>query len=455
MTVTKDNEAFCPKCGKRMRQDPDTLDTWFSSALWPFSTLGWPDKTPELEYFYPTDVLVTGYDIIPFWVMRMMFSALEQTGSVPFKTVLIHGLVRDSKGRKMSKSLGNGIDPIEVINKYGADALRLTLVTGNAPGNDMRFYYERVESSGNFANKLWNASRFVHMNIDDFDVSNKLPDTLETEDKWILSVLNTTAREVTENLDKYELGIAVQKVYDFIWDCYCDWYIELAKTRLQSGGDSAQSARQVLVWVLDRALRLLHPFMPFVTERIWQTLPHEGETIMLAEYPKYDEELNFPKAVSEITILMDAIKAIRNRRSEMNVPPSKKAKVYAATKRGSVFEKGAKFIQKLAGASEVEIGESFDISGAVTAVTADAKLYMPMAELVDIDAELKRLDKELKSVEKLLAQDEGKLNNPGFMSKAPAQVVEKIKAQAAREREKIDAVNAAIAQMKQASTADV
>ncbi|MBQ2153264.1 MAG: valine--tRNA ligase, partial [Clostridia bacterium] len=294
--VTKDNSAVCPKCGKQMRQDPDTLDTWFSSALWPFSTLGWPEKTAEMEYFYPTSVLVTGYDIIPFWVMRMMFSALEHVGEVPFKTVLIHGLVRDSLGRKMSKSLGNGIDPLEVISQFGADALRLTLVTGNAPGNDMRYSEEKVTASRNFANKLWNASRFVHMNIDDFNVENKLPDTLEPEDKWIISTLNDVAGQVCENLDKFELGIAVQKVYDFIWDCYCDWYIELAKARLQSGGESAQAARQVLVWVLDRALRLLHPFMPFITEEIWQTIPHEGETIMLQKFPEYKDELNFPEA---------------------------------------------------------------------------------------------------------------------------------------------------------------
>ncbi len=448
LTVTKENSAVCPKCGKSMRQDPDTLDTWFSSALWPFSTLGWPDNTPEMEYFYPTSVLVTGYDIIPFWVMRMMFSGLEHVGKVPFKTVLIHGLIRDSLGRKMSKSLGNGIDPLEVISQFGADALRLTLITGNAPGSDMRYSEEKMTASRNFANKLWNASRFVHMNIDDHNVENKLPDTLETEDKWIISVLNQTAKEVAENLDKFELGIAVSKVYDFIWDCYCDWYIELAKARLQSEGESAQNARQVLVWVLEKALRLLHPFMPFITEEIWQTLPHEGETIMLQKFPEYDESLNFPEASAEMTRIMDAVKAIRNRRSEMNVPPSRKAKVYVASQFADTFTNGAKFIVKLASASEVEVGDSFDIDGAVTVVTADAKIYIPMAELVDKDAELKRLNKELETTKKLLAQDEGKLNNAGFMSKAPEKVIEKIKGQAAKEREKIAMITAAIEALK-------
>ena len=446
--VTKDNSACCPKCGKTMRQDPDTLDTWFSSALWPFSTLGWPEKTAEMEYFYPTSVLVTGYDIIPFWVMRMMFSALEHVGEVPFKTVLIHGLVRDSLGRKMSKSLGNGIDPLEVISQFGADALRLTLVTGNAPGNDMRYSEEKVTASRNFANKLWNASRFVHMNIDDHNVENKLPENLEPEDKWIISTLNDVAGQVCENLDKFELGIAVQKVYDFIWDCYCDWYIELAKARLQSDGESAQAARQVLVWVLDRALRLLHPFMPFITEEIWQTLPHEGETIMLQKFPEYSKELNFPEASAEMIRIMDAVKAIRNRRAEMNVPPSRKAKVYVASQFADTFNNGAKFIVKLASASEVEVGAAFDIDGAVTIVTADAKIYIPMDELVDKEAELKRLNKELETTKKLLAQDEGKLNNAGFMAKAPEKVIEKIKSQAEKEREKIAMITAAIEALK-------
>ena len=448
LTVTKDNSAVCPKCGKPMRQDPDTLDTWFSSALWPFSTLGWPEKTPEMEYFYPTSVLVTGYDIIPFWVMRMMFSGIEHVGEVPFKTVLIHGLIRDSQGRKMSKSLGNGIDPLEVISQFGADALRLTLITGNAPGSDMRYSEEKMTASRNFANKLWNASRFVHMNIDDFNVENKLPDELETEDKWIISTLNQTAKEVAENLDKFELGIAVSKVYDFIWDCYCDWYIELAKARLQSEGKSAQNARQVLVWVLEKALRLLHPFMPFITEEIWQTIPHDGETIMLQSFPEYDESLNFTEASLEMTRIMDAVKSIRNRRSEMNVPPSRKAKVFVASQFADTFKSGAKFIVKLASASEVEVGEEFNIDGAVTVVTADAKIYIPMDELVDKAAELKRLNKELEVTKKLLAQDEGKLNNAGFMSKAPEKVIEKIRGQAAKEKEKIAMILAAIDALK-------
>ncbi len=446
--VSKDSEVFCPKCGKKMRQDPDTLDTWFSSALWPFSTLGWPDSTPELEYFYPTSVLVTGYDIIPFWVMRMMFSGIEHTGKAPFDTVLIHGLVRDSLGRKMSKSLGNGIDPLEIISTYGADALRLTLVTGNAPGNDMRYSEEKITSSRNFANKLWNAARFIRMNIDGHEVSNELPSELTTEDKWIVSTLNTVTREVTENLEKYELGIAVQKLYDFIWDCLCDWYIELTKSRLQSEGKTAQNARQVLVWVLDKALRLLHPFMPFITEELWQALPHEGETIMLQSYPVYDEALDYPEAAREMNMVMDAIKAIRIRRAEMNVPPSRKAKVFIAAKEKAPFENGSLFFSRLAGASSIEVAESYDIEGAVTVVTADAKLYIPMDELVDKEAEMKRLTKELENAEKDLAFNEKKLNNQGFMAKAPEKVVAEVKASAEKCADKIRMIKAAIDALK-------
>ena len=443
--VSREEPHTCPKCGStKLSQDEDTLDTWFSSALWPFSTLGWPDKTPELEYFYPTNTLVTGYDIIFFWVARMIFSACEQMGCPPYDTVFIHGIVRDEKGIKMSKSLGNGIDPLKVIDQYGADALRFFLATGNSPGNDMRFSEKRVEASRNFANKLWNASRFVHMNIDDFNVENKLPEKLETEDKWILNEFNKVTKEINENLEKFELGVAVQKLYDFIWDCYCDWYIELAKSRLQSDEQTAQNARQVLVWVLEKTLRLLHPFMPYITEEIWQTLPHEGETIMLAKYPEYDENLDFPQAAKEMESVMDAIKAIRNRRQEMNVPPSRKAKVYVATKLSDVFENGSKFICKLASASEVEIGESFEIDGAVTVVTTDAKIYIPMDELVDKAAETARLKKELAATEKLLAQSEGKLNNQGFIAKAPEKLVETVKQQAAREREKIAQLKAAL-----------
>ena len=446
VTVSKDEVTVCPKCGcTHMHRDEDTLDTWFSSALWPFSTLGWPEKTEDFEYFYPTNTLVTGYDIIFFWVSRMIFSALEYTDKVPFDTVFIHGIVRDEQGRKMSKSLGNGVDPLEVIEKYGADALRFLLVTGNSPGNDIRYSEKRIEACSNFANKLWNAARFVHMNIDDHEVKNELPEELHTEDKWILSTLNNVAKEVNENLEKFELGIAVQKVYEFIWDCYCDWYIELVKARLfNDADDSYIAAEQVLLYVLDQILRLLHPFMPYVTEEIWQTIPHEGETVMLSEYPTYKPELDFPEEEAEMRRVMEAIRAIRNRRSEMNVPPSRKAKVYVATKFADTFKNGSAFIERLASASGVEVAASFDIEGAVTVVTADAKLYIPMDELVDKKAELERLGKELAAVEKRLAQSEGKLNNQGFVSKAPAAVIEKVKGQAAKEREKIGLIKAAI-----------
>ena len=446
VTVSKDEVTVCPKCGcTHMHRDEDTLDTWFSSALWPFSTLGWPEKTEDFEYFYPTNTLVTGYDIIFFWVSRMIFSALEYTGKVPFDTVFIHGIVRDEQGRKMSKSLGNGVDPLEVIEKYGADALRFLLVTGNSPGNDIRYSEKRIEACSNFANKLWNAARFVHMNIDDHEVKNELPEELHTEDKWILSTLNNVAKEVNENLEKFELGIAVQKVYEFIWDCYCDWYIELVKARLfNDADDSYIAAEQVLLYVLDQILRLLHPFMPYVTEEIWQTIPHEGETVMLSEYPTYKPELDFPEEEAEMRRVMEAIRAIRNRRSEMNVPPSRKAKVYVATKFADTFKNGSAFIEKLASANGVEVADNFDIDGAVTVVTADAKIYIPMDELVDKAAELERLGKELAAVEKRLAQSEGKLNNQGFVSKAPAAVIEKVKGQAAKEREKIALIKAAI-----------
>ena len=439
VTVAKEMPEKCPKCGcTHLHQDEDTLDTWFSSALWPFSTLGWPDKTPELDYYFPTNTLVTGYDIIFFWVARMIFSSVEQMNSQPFDTVFIHGIVRDENGVKMSKSLGNGIDPLLVIDQYGADALRMFLATGNSPGNDMRYSEKRVEACRNFANKLWNASRFVHMNIDDYNVKNELPATLETEDKWILHTLNNVAKEVNENLEKFELGIALSKIYDFIWNSYCDWYIELCKARLQSEGETAQNARQVLIYVLDKILKLLHPFMPFITEEIWQTIPHDtdGKTVMLEKYPEYDPSLDFPSEAEEMMKVMEAITAIRTQRNEMNVPPSKKAKLFIATAIPETFSNGEQFFKKLASASEVEISDSFDIDGAVTVVTSDAKIYIPMEELVDKEAELKRLNKELKQVEKMLAQDEGKLNNPGFMSKAPEKVIEKIKGQAEKEREK-------------------
>ena len=451
VTVAKEMPEKCPKCGcTHLHQDEDTLDTWFSSALWPFSTLGWPDKTPELDYYFPTNTLVTGYDIIFFWVARMIFSSVEQMNSQPFDTVFIHGIVRDENGVKMSKSLGNGIDPLLVIDQYGADALRMFLATGNSPGNDMRYSEKRVEACRNFANKLWNASRFVHMNIDDYNVKNELPATLETEDKWILHTLNNVAKEVNENLEKFELGIALSKIYDFIWNSYCDWYIELCKARLQSEGETAQNARQVLIYVLDKILKLLHPFMPFITEEIWQTIPHDtdGKTVMLEKYPEYDPSLDFPSEAEEMMKVMEAITAIRTQRNEMNVPPSKKAKLFIATAIPETFSNGEQFFKKLASASEVEISDSFDIDGAVTVVTSDAKIYIPMEELVDKEAELKRLNKELKQVEKMLAQDEGKLNNPGFMSKAPEKVIEKIKGQAEKEREKIALIHAAMDALK-------
>lgn len=451
VTVAKEMPEKCPKCGcTHLHQDEDTLDTWFSSALWPFSTLGWPDKTPELDYYFPTNTLVTGYDIIFFWVARMIFSSVEQMNSQPFDTVFIHGIVRDENGVKMSKSLGNGIDPLLVIDQYGADALRMFLATGNSPGNDMRYSEKRVEACRNFANKLWNASRFVHMNIDDYDVKNELPATLETEDKWILHTLNNVAKEVNENLERFELGIALSKIYDFIWNSYCDWYIELCKARLQSEGETAQNARQVLIYVLDKILKLLHPFMPFITEEIWQTIPHdtEGKTVMLEKYPEYDPSLDFKAEAEEMMKVMEAITAIRTQRNEMNVPPSKKAKLFIATAIPETFSNGEQFFKKLASASEVEISDSFDIDGAVTVVTSDAKIYIPMEELVDKEAELKRLNKELKQVEKMLAQDEGKLNNPGFMSKAPEKVIEKIKGQAEKEREKIALIHAAMDALK-------
>ena len=443
--VAKNPPEKCPKCGgSHLHQDEDTLDTWFSSALWPFSTLGWPEKTPELSYFYPTDTLVTGYDIIFFWVARMIFSGLEHMGDIPFKTVFFHGLVRDAQGRKMSKSLGNGIDPIEVIEKYGADALRFTLVTGNSPGNDMRFTEEKLESSRNFANKIWNAARFIHMNIDGFDVKNELPESLTLEDQWIVSALNTVTKEVTENLEKYELGIAVQKLYDFIWDQFCDWYIELAKTRLMAKDETSVGARQVLVWTFTSILKLMHPFMPYITEEIWQTMPHEGEALMVADYPQYNEKYAYPQAETEMHRIMEVIRAIRNRRAEMNVPPSRKAKVYVASSFEETFRKGAQFVARLAYASEVEVGEAFSIPGAVTIVTADAKVYIPMDELVDKRAELKRLNKELETAQKQLDQVNAKLNNPGFTGKAPANVVEGARQNAQKLEDKIKMIASSI-----------
>lgn len=443
IVVTKEDEAVCPKCGKKMRQDPDTLDTWFSSALWPFSTLGWPDKTPELEYFYPTSVLVTGYDIIPFWVMRMMFSGLEHTGQVPFDKVFIHGLVRDSQGRKMSKSLGNGIDPLEIIDKYGADALRFNLATGNAPGNDMRFYIERVENGRNFANKIWNASRFTMMNLEIDE--NTLPpiEDLQLEDKWILSKFNSTVKLVTDNLDKFELGIALSNLYDFIWESFCDWYIELVKPRLfDKENPTGKTAQYVLTYVLSHTMQLLHPFMPFITEEIWLHLPHEGESIVVSKWPEYDEKLSFPKEEEDMTVIMDAISAVRNRRAEMNVPPSKKAKVIAVTDKTDVFESGSAFFVKLASASEVEVrGDKEGIdANAVNIVVPGAEIFLPMSELVDKDKELERLNAEKKKLEGEIKRVEGKLNNQGFVAKAPQKVVDEERAKGEKYKEMLEKV---------------
>ena len=446
--VSKTDIDVCPHCAsKNVAQDEDTLDTWFSSALWPFSTLGWPEETTDLKRYYPTSTLVTGYDIIGFWVSRMIFSALEYTGQVPFDTVLIHGLVRDALGRKMSKSLGNGIDPLEIIDQYGADALRLTLATGNSPGNDMRFSDEKVSASRNFANKLWNASRFILMNIGDDEIPCELPAELALEDKWVISLVNKLAKDVTDNLEKFELGIAIAKLYDFIWDVFCDWYIEIAKIRLQKGGAEAQGAKQVLVWVMDKILKLLHPFMPFITEEIWQTIPHDGESIMISAWPEFDEALSFTAEEAEMERIMTAVRAIRNRRAEMNVPPSKKAKVYIATAHKATFEQGGVFMQKLASASEVEIADAFEIEGAVCIVTQDAKIYIPMGELVDFEAEKARLNKELAAVQKDLDFVNNKLSNENFVAKAPANVVAAQREQAAKYAEKIAMLKESIAKL--------
>lgn len=446
--VSRCDVDVCPKCGSaRVTQDPDTLDTWFSSALWPFSTLGWPENTPELDYFYPTSTLVTAYDIIFFWVARMIFSGCEQMGEVPFDTVLIHGLIRDEQGRKMSKSLGNGIDPLEIIDLYGADTLRFTLATGNSPGNDMRFSDDKVRASRNFANKIWNASRFILMNLPDEITHCKLPAHLETEDKWVVSLYNTLVREVTENLDKFELGIAVGKLYDFIWDILCDWYIELTKSRIQAGGAAALAAQQVLVYVTANTLKLLHPFMPFITEEIWQSLPHAGESdsIMVANWPEYDPALSFAKEEADFQKVMDMIRAIRNQRAEMNIPPSKKARVYIETAEQKVFEDGAPFFLRLASASEVEVGTSFAVEGAVQVITSAARAFIPMSELIDRDKELARLDKEKTKCESDIGFIEKKLENPGFLAKAPVQLVESEKAKVAEHKERLAKILESIA----------
>ena len=433
MTVSETDPTECQHChSTHIRQEEDVLDTWFSSALWPFSTLGWPNESSEdFKYFYPTDVLVTGYDIIFFWVARMIFSACEQTKRPPFHTVFIHGLVRDDKGRKMSKSLGNGIDPLEMADQYGADALRFNLITGNSPGNDMRFYTERCEAMRNFANKIWNASRFLMMNLT-IDRC-ELPGRLELEDKWILSKLNSVIPEVTENMERYELGVAAQKVYDFIWDSYCDWYIELTKTRLQGEDeDSKLWAQQVLCYVLTETLKLLHPFMPFITEEIWQALPHSGDYLMLQQWPQHRAELDFPEEEKAMELIMDAIRGVRARRAEMNVPPSKKAQLTVSTLERAVFEQGIPFLKRLAYASDVTVegvadagsDDAMTAQGMVTVTTHAARLFMPLAELVDLKKEKARIEKELKKNRAELDKLEAKLGNPGFVNKAPAHVVE-------------------------------
>ena len=425
ITVSRTDACECAHCGSRnIHQEEDVLDTWFSSALWPFSTMGWPEKTPELDYWYPTSVMVTGYDIIFFWVARMIFSGMEQMKEEPFHTVFIHGLVRDSQGRKMSKSLGNGIDPLEMAEKYGADALRFNLITGNSPGNDMRFYVEKCEAMRNFCNKIWNASRFVMMNLTVGDC--RLPEKLETEDKWILSKLNQVIKEVCDNMDSFELGIAAGKIYDFIWDSYCDWYIELTKPRL-NGEDAAakESAQRVLLYVLTEILKLLHPFMPFITEEIWQALPHEGEALMIAEYPRFRQELCFPEDEVNFEMVMEAIKAVRARRAEMNVPPSRKSHLIIVTGKAKAFTEGEKFICKLAYASGIHVTDKLPESteGMVSVITDNARMFMPMAELVDLEKERARMEKELANAKKQLDGQNAKLANENFVSRAPEHVV--------------------------------
>ncbi|MBO4652535.1 MAG: class I tRNA ligase family protein, partial [Lachnospiraceae bacterium] len=453
--VTKEDSAICPKCGKPMRQDPDTLDTWFSSALWPFSTLGWPEKTKELEYFYPTSTLVTGYDIIPFWVMRMMFSGIEQMGEVPFKTVLIHGLVRDSQGRKMSKSLGNGIDPLEVIDKYGADALRFTLVTGNAPGNDMRFYWERVEASRNFANKVWNASRFIMMNLEQVDMNAMIDmNALTDADRWILSKCNQLVADVTENLESFELGIAAGKIYDFIWSEFCDWYIEMVKPRLYGTElKTKQAAMFTLCMVLTTSMKLLHPFMPFITEEIYRTLADaqghltDDTSIMISEWPEFIKSFVWSKEEEAVELIKNAVTAMRVLRNDMNVPPSRKAKVFVVSDdehiRG-IFEGSKDFFAALGSASEVTVQS--DKTGidadAVSVVVAGATIYMPMSDLVDIAKEIERLQKEKERLTGELARVNGMLSNERFVSKAP-------EAKIAEERGKLEKYTAMMKQVEE------
>ena len=440
VTVSREDACVCEKCGsKNIERDPDVLDTWFSSALWPFSTLGWPDKTEDLDYFYPTDVLVTGYDIIFFWVARMIFSGMEQMKKEPFHTVLIHGLVRDPHGKKMSKSAGNGVDPIEIIDQFGADALRFNIITGNSPGNDMRFYVERCEAMRNFANKLWNAARYVMMNLT--VEKNELPVELKLEDKWILSKLNSLIAEVNENFDKYEMGLAATKIYDFIWDSFCDWYIEITKPRLRENDTDAQ---KVLLYVLTDILKLLHPFMPFITEEIYDAIPHEGDKLIVAVYPEFSEELSFPQDEADFECIMTAVKAVRSRRAEMNVPPGKRPSLIVVTEKAEVFEKSRVYMANLAYAGEITITAEApaDNAGMVNVVTEDAKMFMPMAELVDLAAEKARIERELAKARKDIEGQEKKLANENFVSRAPEAVVN-------AEREKLAKAQALAANLEE------
>ena len=454
MHVSKEDMTVCPDCGGALRQDEDVLDTWFSSALWPFSTLGWPEHTEALKKWYPTDVLVTGYDIITFWVSRMIFSGIEHMKEIPFKTVFIHGLVRDAKGRKMSKSLGNGIDPLEIIENFGADALRYALATGNSPGNDMRFSDEKIESARNFNNKIWNAARFVLMNLDIEEIDPEVFSRLATEDKWMLSRLNTLAGEISANIDNFEVGIALAKLYEFIWDVFCDWYIEICKARLSvKDNDENYVCQNVISYVLGEALKLLHPFLPFITEEIWQSLPHlKGDTcesIMVADYPKYKEEFSFPEAENAIEAIITAIRAIRSRRAEMNVPMSKKVSLYIVSGSKDIFSESANFFfTRLAGASEVSYPDSYEGADAVQLVTDKATIYIPLAELVDFEKELIRLNTEKKKTEGEIERIEKKLSNEGFIAKAPAAVIEGEKTKLASYKETLDKINAAIEKIK-------
>jgi len=450
MEVSKTDITACPKCGGKVRQEEDVLDTWFSSALWPFSTLGWPDKTADLERYYPTSTLVTGYDIITFWVSRMIFSGLEHMGEKPFSTVFIHGLVRDAQGRKMSKSLGNGIDPLEIIDKYGADALRFALATGNAPGNDMRFSDEKIEAARNFANKLWNASRFLLMNLTESDeelLRKPCDSDLALEDKWILSRLNSLVKSVRANMDNYELGIALSEIYSFTWDCFCDWYIEMAKSRIFEGGEAALTAKRVLVRVLTDILKLLHPYMPFITEEIYQALPHTDESIMISAYPEFDTALEFSAEREDIDRIITTITAIRARRQEMNVPPSKKAKLYVVTKYQDSFRRTAKILEKLASASEVILTDKYESDDAVMIATDAGSMFIPLSEVVDLDKERARLSLELKKNDGEIERIERKLANEGFTSKAPAAVIEGEKAKLKKYLETKDALLAALAKL--------